>query len=952
MALTRPQFLDSFIRRASPKKVSRRIAMAKAHLERLPPGSRRTDLVHKLEAAERKVGKSHGAQADYRELKSIEAEAGQAAEQYLQSLSLNDITKRVAAFETAGKVFSNLVATVREGLRQLSAEVDRTARLSERLPKQESLSHEFDSPRRHALTLLRDTKAEETFAILHHDIQLFDPDTNPDCKALCERIIKASNAFKTSVDKYHSEETLHREFDRLQLDLEKLLRAKKDCTPEEFASIVDRREQAFELATIGQRTDAIADHRTLGLVTEHRREAKQFAHFDTKSFLVKAFSTVAPSYAPGTSDVVKRDCDAVGEAMRTYLQTAGVGEGDALFDAVLRSQDEWEFEIGASLGATDQETQGEGMRDAIAKLGQTVAATVQAHAPFRLSDDKGELIVGNTKYRKVRDLGAGGSGTVALFENREGHRIAVKSARGVDGSFTPEEREAMVMELRAHRRAMGDGGHDNVLRLYGVAVGPEGSLHALQEYADGGDMEDLGRSIQCATDGGIISDEARHALLQNFFSQAVLGMEYVQRQNMVHFDVKEANFFLSGNGIVKAADFGFAQTADDMDGKVAQAKGGTRHYVAPEIAGKRNITGKADTYSLGTMLANLTGGFMGQELGEWGKQKPVNQAVASLDRLRNALLNPDPDKRPTLEAVLESSYFKGAEGKKEDVRRLAECLMRYSQEARTMAVAVDRSIEQEFRQGVKPISGKLTLPELERMLVGYKADYTKLVERRWAPDATPEDREKIDQKLRETKDLLATIKASIAAIHDRDEIKPLVDKLRAAALAFGSARTVRPDSDGRTAPTSEEFQPSSLAPQKAREQVRRLLGQNRLDADAFQKWTSVGIQIAEIYDARLENGEKVSENEIEELRRKLEQFNKASDKLMERRRLVAQAASQLSREDHETLRAVHLFSHNSMCVLEDLKSAITAVGRSIGRASPKNIRPKGPAPKPPADVNH
>jgi serine/threonine protein kinase len=136
------------------------------------------------------------------------------------------------------------------------------------------------------------------------------------------------------------------------------------------------------------------------------------------------------------------------------------------------------------------------------------------------------------------------------------------------------------------------------------------------------------------------------------------------------------------DGTIKVADFGSSQISDNKEGQVSgYVQGVTAPIKAPEMNTKPTVTGKADTYTLGTMLAMLTSDSHAYEIalseGEKDYRSPRN--LTALDRLKNSMLDPDPTKRPTLESVETSAYFSDVTGtySDEQMQELAQATIKY-----------------------------------------------------------------------------------------------------------------------------------------------------------------------------------------------------------------------------------------------------------------------------------
>ena len=132
------------------------------------------------------------------------------------------------------------------------------------------------------------------------------------------------------------------------------------------------------------------------------------------------------------------------------------------------------------------------------------------------------------------------------------------------------------------------------------------------------------------------------------------GLAYLHSRGIVHLDVKSLNVLLAHDLTAKLADCGAARALGDRDGATLTSPAGTLAWMAPEVMTGDRATDKADAYSFGVLLWELSTlerprrGLRHLEEGE---------APAAVRDLIDACLSPDPAARPTAAhavAVLES----------------------------------------------------------------------------------------------------------------------------------------------------------------------------------------------------------------------------------------------------------------------------------------------------------
>ncbi|MGW0786682.1 serine/threonine-protein kinase [Streptomyces sp. NPDC002911] len=140
--------------------------------------------------------------------------------------------------------------------------------------------------------------------------------------------------------------------------------------------------------------------------------------------------------------------------------------------------------------------------------------------------------------------------------------------------------------------------------------------------------------------------------------EAAAGLVPVHELGMVHRDLKPSNVMLTAEGAT-VIDFGVARAAEQSQLTRSGMVVGTPAYMAPEQATtQRDLTGAADVFALGSVLAYAAGGRppFGEESGpavlyRIVHEEPDLEAVRELDPgladVVAACLAKDPESRPT-----------------------------------------------------------------------------------------------------------------------------------------------------------------------------------------------------------------------------------------------------------------------------------------------------------------
>lgn len=127
-------------------------------------------------------------------------------------------------------------------------------------------------------------------------------------------------------------------------------------------------------------------------------------------------------------------------------------------------------------------------------------------------------------------------------------------------------------------------------------------LYMILEICEKGSLFDVIESY----DGGWLDE----CVAAKYFEGCLQAMKYVHENNLIHCDVKTANFLVDSNDEIKLADYGMTVRSDELD-----VLGGSPVFMAPEHlhawrSGVTNFDHRVDIYGLGvTLFQMLVGDF-------------------------------------------------------------------------------------------------------------------------------------------------------------------------------------------------------------------------------------------------------------------------------------------------------------------------------------------------------
>eukprot|EP00668_Euglena_longa_P041570 GGOE01054727.1.p1 GENE.GGOE01054727.1~~GGOE01054727.1.p1 ORF type:complete len:538 (+),score=145.15 GGOE01054727.1:157-1770(+) len=251
----------------------------------------------------------------------------------------------------------------------------------------------------------------------------------------------------------------------------------------------------------------------------------------------------------------------------------------------------------------------------------------------------------------VRIIGQGASGTCHLVRERHtGQTFVLKMMhRSMGDERQRDPMQEVQMQSAIH--------HPNTIALHDHFMSPQQRLCIVLEYADGGDLDAL--LYRCQQAG----TELDEATVLDLFLQLCLAVNACHERNLIHRDLKLQNVFLTSDGVVKLGDFGVARVViPHLD--LAQTLIGTPFYLSPEVLQARPYDIKSDVWALGVVLYELMAlhrPFQARDIAELKAEvlalrfDPLPERFsAELRALVTSMLQLDPCKRPSVEALLDS----------------------------------------------------------------------------------------------------------------------------------------------------------------------------------------------------------------------------------------------------------------------------------------------------------
>lgn len=210
-----------------------------------------------------------------------------------------------------------------------------------------------------------------------------------------------------------------------------------------------------------------------------------------------------------------------------------------------------------------------------------------------------DLLIKNT-YRIEREIGAGGMGAVYEATHVDLGKCALKQLKQQFAG-----RPDVLKRFRREARDMFRLKHPHIVRVFDYGVEEGFGAYLVMDFVDG---SDLGRVIR--ENGPLPLDE-----IIRIGSEVASALDYAHAQGLVHRDIKPGNILIeSTTRRALVTDFGIAKHTEQKDDETTDAMThtegfiGTSRYSSPEQLRSEDLDARADIYSLGAVLYEMTSG--------------------------------------------------------------------------------------------------------------------------------------------------------------------------------------------------------------------------------------------------------------------------------------------------------------------------------------------------------
>lgn len=188
-------------------------------------------------------------------------------------------------------------------------------------------------------------------------------------------------------------------------------------------------------------------------------------------------------------------------------------------------------------------------------------------------------------------------------------------------------------------------------------------------------------------------------------SQVAQALQVAHEGGIIHRDIKPQNIMIQPDGNIKVMDFGIARAGDAGLSQTATVLG-TAHYISPEQAQGKDLTGLSDVYSLGIVLYEATTGRLPFE-----GTDSVSVAVKQVNELPPAPRSINPDIDPVLEAIIMKAMEKDPAQRFANAQEMRQALNDYLAGRPVPGLGVHNDRTQVLGAGIPPMDGTAVMPK-------------------------------------------------------------------------------------------------------------------------------------------------------------------------------------------------------------------------------------------------
>ena len=261
------------------------------------------------------------------------------------------------------------------------------------------------------------------------------------------------------------------------------------------------------------------------------------------------------------------------------------------------------------------------------------------------------------KFKVIEQIGQGAQATVYLMKDPNGE-FCVKKCPLIQKNSKPLIQENSTTAVNEAKMLAAINDIQGVIHILGVT--PQG--YPILEFAP-----NSFRSLSPVS----IAEENENEAGKREMRELAVTLSCLHGRGIVHRDIKNENILRDDSNRPKIADFGYAVSCPEE--KIRKGMKGTPYYMAPEVIRNKPYDAKADVWSLGVLYYNLKTGGKYPHLQEDLLPDPISYLYcvglattppklgkineAPLKDLLTGMLEPNPEKRLSIDDVVQHPYF-------------------------------------------------------------------------------------------------------------------------------------------------------------------------------------------------------------------------------------------------------------------------------------------------------
>lgn len=198
------------------------------------------------------------------------------------------------------------------------------------------------------------------------------------------------------------------------------------------------------------------------------------------------------------------------------------------------------------------------------------------------------------RYEIIREIGRGSMGVVYQARDPQIDRMVALKVLRQDRVST----DTFVSRFLKEAKVIGRLSHPNIVTIYDVG-NEQGNIYIAMELLEGKSLSDL-----------LCESHPSPDRVMEIGIQISETLEYAHEKGVIHRDIKPSNIIVGQDGRIKITDFGIARI-EDASATLQTQTGeilGTPAYMSPEQIMGQPVDRRADIFSLGVLLYEMTAG--------------------------------------------------------------------------------------------------------------------------------------------------------------------------------------------------------------------------------------------------------------------------------------------------------------------------------------------------------